>query len=318
MRKDNRTLVTKFILLGFPIGQKIQYLLFGIFLLVYLLTVGGNMVIITLVKTNSRLHTPMYFFLVNFSIMEIWYVSCTIPKMLQDFLVSSKSISVPGCIAQCYFFFVMGSTENYLLAVMAYDRYLAICNPLHYTTIMTPQFCGFLVASCWVVTLLGNLLPLIFLCGLEFCGSNEIDHFFCDIFPLLKLSCTDTTLIKIYFFISVCTIMFSCIIFTLVSYSNIIFTVLKIPSTLGRKKAFSTCGSHLTVVLVYYGTVIFMYVRPNSRDSLELDRAVSVFYVAFAPLLNPFIYTLRNNEVKGALWKALSSKVVFKAENLFS
>ncbi|XP_029435422.1 olfactory receptor 6B1-like [Rhinatrema bivittatum] len=312
MRKDNWTLVTEFILLGFPIGQKVECLLFVIFLLLYLLTVGGNMVIITLVKKNRQLHTPMYFFLANFSIMEIWYVSSTVPKMLQNFLVSLKSISVPGCIAQCYFFFVMGGIENYLLAVMAYDRYVAICNPLRYTTIMSQRLCGFLATGSWVVSFLSSLLPIIYLSTLIFCGPNEINHFFCDVSPLLKLSCTDTSLIKNYFFSLVPIVIFSCFIFTLVSYSNIISTILKIPSTSGRKKAFSTCGSHLIVVVIYYGTVMFMYVRPTSRDSFYLDKVVSLFYAVLTPLLNPFIYTLRNNEVKGALRKALNNAVIFK------
>ncbi|KAM5191676.1 olfactory receptor 287-like [Mantella aurantiaca] len=275
--------------------------MFIFFLLVYLVTILGNIVIITLVWTHPQLKTPMYFFLCNLSFLEIWYISVTLPKMLEDFLSTAQRISVIGCIAQCYFFFLLGAIENYFLAVMAYDRYLAICNPLRYSTIMNPVLCCKLAVGCWLCSVLGSVLPLYWLYSLSFCGSNQIDHFFCDVVPLLNRSCTDTSELKTYFFTMVWIIVFGCLLFTILSYVQIILTVLRISSSSGKSKAFSTCVSHLTVVIIYYGSVISIYMRSPKGQVFEFDKIISVFYAVVTPLLNPIIYSLRNKEVNKSL-----------------
>ncbi|XP_069098650.1 olfactory receptor 6M1-like [Pleurodeles waltl] len=307
----NQSSITEFILLGFPVEQQFQSLLFVLFFIIYTLSITGNVVIIYVAKKERHLHRPMYYLLINFSFMEICYASSTVPKMLANFLPGHRCISVGGCITQCYFFFVMGCMENYLLALMAFDRYLAICHPLRYTAIMTTRLCCMLTAGCWLASFLGSILPTIYISRLSFCATNEINHFFCDISPLLELSCTDTTFIKQYFFIITWIIVFSCFLLTLVSYVSIIWTITKISSTSGRQKAFSTCTSHVTVVAVYYGTVIFVYVRPTTRVSLAMDKVVAVFYVVITPLFNPFIYSLRNKEVKDALIKLFGKYFTF-------
>lgn len=298
----NDSKVTEFLLVGFSDIHKLQIFTFLFFLIIYLATVLGNVVIITLVWTHPQLKTPMYFFLCNLSFLEIWYTSVTLPKMLNYLLFTRQRISVIGCIAQCYFFFLLGGIENYFLAVMAYDRYLAICIPLRYSTIMNPIFCCQLVVGCWLCCALGSLLPLYWLCNLSFCGLNLIDHFFCDVVPLLNRSCTDTSMLKIYFFIIVWIIIFSCLLFTILSYVQIILTVLSIASSSGKSKAFSTCVSHLTVVVIYYGSVILIYVRSPKGQVFEFDKYISVFYAVVTPLLNPIIYSLRNKEVRNTLF----------------
>ncbi|KAG8550508.1 hypothetical protein GDO81_024740, partial [Engystomops pustulosus] len=304
----NATAVTEFILLGFPSNQRFQNFLFLIFLISYLLTVTGNLVIITVIRVDLHLHRPMYFFLSNFSFMQICYVTVTVPKLLIGFLVRINRISISACFSQCYFFFFLGGIENFLLAIMAYDRYVAICHPLRYNAIMTPKLCWSLTCGCWLGIFLGSLLPVIFLARLSFCGPNIINHYFCDVSPLLKLSCSDTSLLKSNFFSLMWVIVFSCLLFTLVSYINIICAIMKIPSTVGRQKVFSTCGSHLTVVIIYFGAVIFMYVRPKDSYAFEEDKLISVFYSILTPLLNPFIYCLRNKEVKDAVQKIIQAR----------
>ncbi|XP_030042470.1 olfactory receptor 6F1-like [Microcaecilia unicolor] len=310
MGRGNHTAVIEFHLIGFPTDDRMGIFLLLLFSAIYILTISGNVAIIAIIRVDPRLHTPMYFFLGNFSFMEIWYTSVTIPKMLRDFLVAEKTISINGCITQCYFFFMLGAIENYLLAVMAYDRYLAICNPLRYATIMIPQLCYLLAFGSWIVSFLGSLFPIFSLSRLSFCGPNQINHFFCDVVPLLSLSCTDTSLLKIYFFSMLWMIVFSCLLFTIVSYANILFTILRIPSESGQQKAFSTCGSHLTVVIIYYGSVIFMYVRPPGKHTFQSDKVVSIFYAVVTPLLNPIIYSLRNKEVKQSLIKTLGRRTI--------
>ncbi|XP_078496638.1 olfactory receptor 6F1-like [Lissotriton helveticus] len=311
MGRRNQSLVTEFILLGFPYAQQFQALFFVFFFNIYLLTVTGNFIIIYIVKQCPHLHRPMYYLLINFSFMEICYTSSTVPKMIANFFPGNQFISVGGCITQCYFVFVMGGMENYLLALMAYDRYLAICHPLRYPAIMTTRLCCMLTAGCWLAAFLGSILPTIYISRLSYCGPNEIDHFFCDISPLLEHSCTDTTFVKQYFFIITWIIIFGCASLTLISYASIIWAIMKISSTNGRQKAFSTCTSHITVVAIYYGTVIFVYVRPTTGDSLEADKRVSVFYMVITPLINPFIYSLRNKEVKEALIKSFGNYCTF-------
>ncbi|XP_063794738.1 olfactory receptor 6F1-like [Pseudophryne corroboree] len=258
-----------------------------------------NMLIITLVWTQSKLKTPMYFFLCNLSFLEICYTSVTLPKMLDDLLHMHQRIFVIGCIAQCYFFFVLGAIENYILAVMAYDRYLAICNPLRYSSIMSHVRCWHLALACWFCSILSSFLPLYWLCHLSFCGPNQINHFFCDVIPLLNISCTDVSMLKTYFFVFLWIIVFGCLLFIIVSYWKIILTIFRIPS--GKYKAFSTCVSHFTVVLIYYGSVILIYVRSPNEQAFEYDKSVSVLYVVVTPLLNPIIYSLRNKELRKSM-----------------
>ncbi|XP_075174608.1 olfactory receptor 6N1-like [Anomaloglossus baeobatrachus] len=304
----NGSAVTAFILLGFPANQGVQSFLFLIFLIVYVLTITGNLVIIAIIRADLHLHRPMYFFLSNFAFMQICYVTVTVPKLLVGFLVRKNIISTTACFSQCYFFFLLGGIENFLLAIMAYDRFVAICYPLRYNTIMTPTFCWSLACGCWLGIFIGSLLPMNLLVKLSFCGPNIINHYFCDVSPLLKLSCTDTTLLKSNFFSLMWVIVFGCLFFTLVSYINIICAIMKIPSTLGRHKVFSTCGSHLTVVIIYFGAVIFMYVRPKDSFAFQEDKLISVFYSILTPLLNPFIYCLRNKDVKKALQKIIQDR----------
>ncbi|XP_075424099.1 olfactory receptor 6N1-like [Ascaphus truei] len=303
MSRQNQTIVNEFHLLGFQIGSDLQILLFIIVLVVYILTILGNLVIIIVIGLNFRLHNPMNFFLSNLSFVGIFYTTVTIPKMLNDLLVEEKTISFRGCIAQCYFFFVLGATENYILSLMAFDRYLAICKPLRYTTIMHHTFCCQLAVGSWLSSVLGSVLPVFFLCRLSFCGPNHINHFFCDSYPLLNLSCTDTALLKTYFFSLTWIIIFSSLFFTIASYIQIILVILRIPTTSGRQKAFSTCGSHLSVVMIYYGSVIFMYVRLKGKGYNEYDKVISLFYVVVTPFLNPIIYSLRNKEMIDTLRK---------------
>ncbi|XP_075118311.1 olfactory receptor 6B9-like [Leptodactylus fuscus] len=304
----NDSAVTEFILLGFPASQRFQSFLFFVFFIAYVLIVTGNLVIISIIRLDLHLHRPMYFFLSNFAFMQICYVTVTIPKLLIGFLVRKNNISISACFSQCYFFFFLGAIENFLLAIMAYDRYVAICYPLRYNTIMTPKFCWCLACGCWVGIFLGSFLTVAFLARLSFCGPNILNHYFCDISPLLRLSCSDTSLLKSYFFGLMWIIVFSCLFFTLVSYVNIIYAIMKIPSTMGHQKVFSTCGSHLTVVIIYFGAVIFMYVRPQDSYAFEEDKLISVFYSILTPLLNPFIYCLRNKEVKESLQKIIQAK----------
>ncbi|XP_048372511.1 olfactory receptor 6F1-like [Sphaerodactylus townsendi] len=308
MIMGNITTVTHFIILGFPTLKKLQLLLFVVGLTVYILTLCGHLIIITIVRTDQRLHTPMYFFLSNFSFLEIWYTSNIVPKMLEVFLDKDKTITYTGCITQLYFLITFGTAECFILAIMAYDRYLAICNPLRYPTLMNNKVCLQLAVCAWVGAFIINIPPLVSLCQLPFCGPNEINHFFCDAPPLLKLSCIKPHAAELSNFIVATSVIVSSFLLILVSYIFIIITVLKIPSSSGRQKAFSTCGSHLAVVMIFYGTLMFMYVRPTSNfsvDSVNFNKVVSMFYTVITPLLNPIIYCLRNKEVKEALQKAL-------------
>uniref|UniRef100_A0A8C5LWQ0 Olfactory receptor n=1 Tax=Leptobrachium leishanense TaxID=445787 RepID=A0A8C5LWQ0_9ANUR len=291
------TLVVEFLLVGLCVNKKLRLFVFFLFLIIYMSTVAGNIIIITVIHHSPKLCNPMYFFLMNLSFLEICYTSVTIPRMMADIISEDKGISIAGCITQCYFFFVLSAIENYLLAIMAYDRYLAICNPLRYTTIMNSKLCYQLTIGSWSVGIFGSLSPIYFLSKLSFCGENRINHFFCDIHPLLNHSCSnDTYLNDLLDFICSSIVIVTSFTVTLISYLYIILTVLKIPTTKGRTKAFSTCGSHLIVVLIYYGTVIFMYVRPKVGFTFSLNRVVAVFYTVITPILNPIIYCLRNKD----------------------
>ncbi|XP_029437385.1 olfactory receptor 6N1-like [Rhinatrema bivittatum] len=301
MDANNWTRVEEFILIGFSLSPRQQILMFMLVLAAYILTVIGDLIIIFLVKMDASLHTPMYFFISNLCFLGVGYTSTTLPKMLTDLLAETKSICALCCLVQFYFFFVFGATEHLLLTVMAADRYLAICNPLRYSAVMSQELCSQLAAGCWVASSLALMVPTIGLSQLSFCGPNRIDHFFCDFSPLLKLACSDTAATEVVFRIISWSVIISCVALIVVSYIFIISTILRIPSTTGRKKAFSTCAAHFVVVLIYFGTVIFIYLRTDTSDSYYLDKVVSVFYSVVTPLLNPIIYSLRNQEVKKAL-----------------
>ncbi|XP_009897691.2 olfactory receptor 6B1 [Dryobates pubescens] len=307
MRQRNSTQFHGFILLGFPTIVELQMLLFVIFLVAFMLTLLETILIIIVIKVNHHLHKPMYFFLSHLSFLEAWYVSVIVPKMLVNFFMESKSISFGGCMTQLYFFSSLICTECVLLAVMAYDRYVAICNPLRYLVIMNHQLCLQLATCCWLIGFLASILKVIFISQLSFCGSNVINHFFCDISPLLNLSCADMTMAEIVDFILALLILLIPLSVTIISYICIISTILHIPTTQGRKKAFSTCVSHITVVIIFFSATLFMYARPKRIHPFELNKLVSIVYTIVTPMLNPFIYCLRNQEVKGALKKIFFS-----------
>ncbi|XP_006122825.1 olfactory receptor 6F1-like [Pelodiscus sinensis] len=308
MAQQNHSAVTEFILLGFPGSPYLQISLFLIFLLMYIVTFLGNMAIIILVVTYRRLHTPMYFFLVNLSFLEICYTTTSAPKALAIFLGKSKTISLTGCLLQIYFGFSFGCTEYCLLSVMAYDRYLAICYPLRYSTIMNSSLSIQLAVGSWVSGFLVMALLLSLISQLSFCGPNIIDHFHCEKNSLIVLSCTDISIIQILdLALSVIVILGSCVI-TLLSYVYIISTVLKIPSRKGQQKALSTCSSHLAVVLLWYVSTILLFVKPSARHSLELTKTVNIINTIVTPLLNPFIYALRNKEMKEAMQNILRGR----------
>ncbi|NXV39207.1 OR6B1 protein, partial [Rissa tridactyla] len=306
MKHKNSTKFQEFILLGFPTIMELQMLLFVIFLVAYMLTILENTLIIILIKINHQLHKPMYFFLSNLSFLEAWYISVTVPRLLVNFLVESKNISFGGCMTQLYFFSSLICTECVLLSVMAYDRYVAICNPLRYPVIMNHWLCIQLATCSWLIGFLASMLKVFFISQLSFCGSNVINHFFCDISPLLNISCADMTMAEIVDFILALLILLVPLSVTIISYTCIISAILHIPTTQGRKKAFSTCVSHLTVVIIFFSATLFMYARPKRIHPFDLNKVVSVVYTIVTPMLNPFIYCLRNQEVKGAVKKIFS------------
>ncbi|XP_043859264.1 olfactory receptor 6M1-like [Dromiciops gliroides] len=308
MEKRNWTMVTEIILVGIPTTPALSGLLFLLFLLAYLVTVLGNFLIITLIWVDHRLHSPMYFFLSHLSFSEILTTTCAVPKMLVDFLSEKKTISFAGCFSQFYFYFLSGCTEFILFAVMSYDRYIAICSPLQYPTIMTHPLCVRLVILSWLGSFLLILPSTILKGGLPYCGPNVIDHFFCDSAPLLHLACVDIRAIELLDFLSSLVLLISSLTLTVVSYAYIISTILKIPSGQGQRKAFATCASHFTVVSLGYGISIFVYVRPSQKSNLHFNKILFVLSSIVTPLLNPFIFSLRNETMKEAL-KDTSGKI---------
>ncbi|XP_054826027.1 olfactory receptor 1094-like [Eublepharis macularius] len=261
----------------------------------------GNLTLIILISASSRLHTPMYFFLSNLSFLDICYSSVVAPQTLVNFIADKKSIYFIGCATQMYFFIALGTTECCLLAVMAYDRYVAICNPLLYPVLMSPRVCIPLVIGSYTLGIFHSLVHTVFTFRLPFCGSNKINHFYCDITPLLSISCSNTHVSEILLFSLVGVIEIITIMTVVISYTYILATILRIRSAQGRQKAFSTCASHFTGVTIYHGTILFMYLRPTSSYSLDTDKILAVFYTLVIPLLNPLIYSLRNKDVKEAL-----------------
>ncbi|XP_063158866.1 olfactory receptor 6M1-like [Candoia aspera] len=291
--------VTEFILVGFQLSKSLECFLFGVFLMVFLLTLTGNVTIIALVCVDQRLQTPMYFFLCNFSLVETLFVLTISPKMLVGLISLNKAISFLGCIAQCYFYFSFGACESNLIAVMAFDRYVAICYPLHYAIIMSKRLCIFLVLGCWIGGILLLFIPMPFLFHLSFCGSNLIDHFFCDYAPIIKLSCSKNVhFLLVFETVLSSVVMLSSLSVNGVSYLYIISTILRMRSAKGQKKTFSTCASHITVASIFYGSAIFMYALPSKGRSRGVQKAVAVLTAVITPFLNPFIYTLRNEKVK--------------------
>ncbi|XP_044840765.1 olfactory receptor 2G3-like [Mauremys mutica] len=304
--RGNQTGVTEFILLGFGNLLELQILLFLLFLVIYIVTMTGNILIVVLVVADQHLHTPMYFFLGNLSCLETCYTSNILPRVLASLLTGDRTISVGGCIVQLHCVACLGATECCLLAVMSYDRYLAICKPLHYSALMNDRLSFQLAAGSWLSGFTASTNTACWMSQMIFCGPNEIDHFFCDYIALLKLSCSDTSkMVLVIFFLSVIMILLPFLL-TLTSYVCIISTILRIPSTTGRQKAFSTCSSHLIMVTIFYGTLIIVYMLPDTAALRDLNKVFSVFYTILTPLANPLIYSLRNKEVKEALRKALS------------
>uniref|UniRef100_UPI003D7F560F olfactory receptor family 1 subfamily J member 1F n=1 Tax=Equus caballus TaxID=9796 RepID=UPI003D7F560F len=308
MRRENQSSMSKFIILGLPFWPEQQSMFLTLFLGMYLTTVLGNLLIILLIRLDSHLHTPMYFFLSHLAFTDISFSSVTVPKMLMNKHTKYKSIPYAGSITQTYFFIFFAALDSFLITSMAYDRYVAICHPLHYTTIMSQSVCAMLVAGSWLITCACALLHTLLLAQLSFCADHTVPHFFCDLDALLKLSCSDTSLNQLLIFIvGIATIVLP-FLGILVSYGHIGATIVRAPSTQGIGKALSTCGSHLSVVTLYYGTIIGLYFLPSSNNTNDNNIIASLMYTVVTPMLNPFIYSLRNKDMKGALKKLLSKK----------
>ncbi|XP_057172507.1 olfactory receptor 2AP1-like [Ursus arctos] len=305
----NKTMLTEFILLGLTDVPELQAVVFTFLFLAYLLSIIGNLTILILTLLDSHLQTPMYFFLRNFSFLEMSFTYIFIPRVLISITTGNKSISFAGCFTQYFFAIFLGATEFYLLATMSYDRYVAICKPLHYLTIMSSRVCIQLVLCSWLSGLM-VIIPLISLMSQQdFCASNRLNHYFCDYEPLRKLSCSDTSLIeKVAFLIAYVTLVVT-LVLVILSYMFIIRTILKLPSAQQRTKAFSTCSSHMIVISLSYGSCFFTYVKPSAKEKNTFNKGVALLITSVAPLLNPFIYTLRNQQVKQA-FKDIVKKLV--------
>ncbi|XP_021044735.1 olfactory receptor 5AN1-like [Mus pahari] len=305
----NITTITQFILLGFSDFPRITVLLFVIFLMIYIMTMTWNLSLIALIRMDSHLHTPMYFFLSNLSFIDLCFVTSTAPKMLSNFFQEKQTISFVGCIVQYFILSTMGLTECCLMTAMAYDRYAAICNPLLYSSIMSPTLCAQMVMGSYTAGLTGSVSQICALLQLYFCGPNVIRHFFCDISQLLNLSCSDAFFVQVLLAILTMCFGIANALATMLSYGFIVLSILKITSAKGRSKAFNTCASHLTAVSLFYSTGIFVYLRSSSGGSSSFDRFTSVFYTVVIPMLNPLIYSLRNREIKDAMKRFHKKKI---------
>ncbi|XP_075037030.1 olfactory receptor 1G1-like [Mixophyes fleayi] len=305
MRSINQTKVSEFVFAGLSNLTNVQLPLFLVFLLIYLASMAGNLLIVLLILSDHHLHTPMYLFLCNLAGLDVFYSSVTAPRMLADFFSNTRTISVPSCITQFYFFFSFICIELFLLAVMSYDRYVAICHPLHYVQIMHPKLCAQMVSAAWMAGFLTSLIHTLCIQRLNFCGPNVINSFFCDLPQLFLLSCTDTFINVLVMFLVGIIMGSGALSITFVPYIHIFRTIMEIQSRKGKLKALSTCTSHLTVVFIFYGTLVSTYLRPSPTSSSSEDRLVSVVYTVVTPLINPLIYSLRNKDLKEALRRAL-------------
>ncbi|XP_004615049.1 olfactory receptor 7A10-like [Sorex araneus] len=308
MESENVTGNREFLLLGFSEEPEVQSLIFVLFLSMYLVTVLGNLLIILAVSSDPHLHTPMYFFLSNLSFVDICYTSTTVPKMLVNIQMHSKAITYEGCITQICFYLLFVVLENFLLTVMAIDRYVAICHPLHYTVIMNPRLCGQLLLVCWTMSALHSLLEILMVLQLSFCAYVEIPHFFCELNQVIRLACSDTFFSDLVMYVSVVLIGGGPFAGILYSYSKIISSIRRISSAQGKLKAFSTCTSHLSMVSLFYGTSVVVYLSSAVSENLQSTAVASVAYTVVTPMLNPFIYSLRNKDIKGALTRLLGKK----------
>uniref|UniRef100_A0A5F9D4T1 Olfactory receptor n=1 Tax=Oryctolagus cuniculus TaxID=9986 RepID=A0A5F9D4T1_RABIT len=312
MSRRNNTNVPDFILMGLTDAEEIQLLLFVLFLLIYLVTILGNVGMILIIHLDPHLHTPMYFFLTHLSFLDLTYSNVVTPKTLENLLTSITYISFTGCFTQMYFFVFLGTAECFLLSSMAYDRYVAICNPLQYPLIMSTRLCRALITGCYMIGFMDSSINMLGMSKLLFCDSNVIHHFFCDTSPILALSCTDTYGTEVMIFIIAGSTLMVSLITIAVSYVSILSSILKIHSTSGKQKAFSTCASHLLGVTLFFGTMIFTYLKPRKTYSLGKDQVASVFYTIVNPMLNPLIYSLRNKEVKNALLRIMQRGDTFR------
>ncbi|XP_014723348.2 olfactory receptor 7D4-like [Equus asinus] len=301
MEAGNHTEVSEFLLLGLSEDPELQPLLFGVFLSMYLVTVLGNLLIILAISSDSHLHIPMYFFISNLSFIDICFISTTIPKMLVNIQAQNKDISYIGCLTQVYFFIIFSGMDNFLLTVMAYDQFVAICHPLHYMIIMNPRLCGLLVLMSWFIMFWVSLLHILLLWQLTFCLGTEIPHFFCELPQVLKVACSDTLINNISLYVATALLVVFPLTGIFFSYSQIVSSLMRMASAGGKYKAFSTCGSHLSAVFLFYGTGLGVYLGSTVTHSPQRSSIASVMYTVVTPMLNPFIYSLRNKDVKGAL-----------------
>ncbi|KAJ1060239.1 hypothetical protein K5549_004677 [Capra hircus] len=303
MQWTNDSRLLGFILVGFSDQPQLELILFGVILFLYFMTLLGNSTIILVSLLDSKLHNPMYFFLSHLSFLDLCFTSSIVPQLLVNLGSSDKSITYGGCVVQLYVSLALGSTECVLLAVMSYDRYVAVCRPLHYAFVMHPRVCSILASMAWLSGVTTTLIQSTLTLQLPFCGNRKVDHFFCEVPVLIKLACVDTTFNQAELFVASVLFLVVPLSLILMSYGNIAQAVLKIKSAIGRRKAFRTCSSHLMVVIIFYGTIIFMYLQPAKSRSKDQGKFVSLFYTVVTPMLNPLIYTLRNKEVKAALKK---------------
>ncbi|PNI50907.1 OR7A10 isoform 2 [Pan troglodytes] len=308
MKSWNNTIILEFLLLGISEEPELQPFLFGLFLSMYLVTVFGNLLIILATISDSHLHTPMYFFLSNLSFVDICFASTTVPKMLVNIQTHNKVITYAGCITQMCFFLLFVGLDNFLLTVMAYDRFVAICHPLHYMVIMNPHLCGLLVLASWIMGVLNSVLQSLMVLPLPFCTHMEIPHFFCEINQVVHLACSDTFLNDIVMYFAVALLGGGPLTGILYSYSKIVSSIRAISSAQGKYKAFSTCASHLSIVSLFYGTCLGVYLSSAATHNSHTGAAASVMYTVVTPMLNPFIYSLRNKHIKGAMKRFFRGK----------
>ncbi|XP_050018761.1 olfactory receptor 1496-like [Alexandromys fortis] len=311
MTGNNQTVISQFLLLGLPISPEYQHLFYALFLAMYLITILGNLIIIILIFLDTHLHTPMYLFLSNLSFSDLCFSSVTMPKLLQNMQSQNPSIPYAGCLTQMYFLLFFGDMESFLLTAMAYDRYVAICFPLHYTSIMSPKLCACLLIPLWMLATFNAMMHTLLMTRLSLCENNVILHFFCDILAFLKLACSDTFINELMIFIMSGLIGIIPFLLIIMSYAKIVFSILKVHSTQTIYKLFSTCGSHLSVVSLLYGTVIGVYLCPPANNSTVKETVMAMMYTVVTPMMNPFIYSLRNRDIKKALIRVFYNKKIY-------